>query len=300
MLSHLSDKNSHIHDKSISFEESSHTYTIDGDSSYTSVTTWVHSHFNKFNPDMIIDKMMNGKNWTSSKYYGMTKEEIKLMWEKNGNEASAAGTKLHYDIECYYNLNPISNDSIEYEYFNKFTQDFPKLIPFRTEWTVFDRETKLAGSIDMLFTDSSNNFYICDWKRSKEIKTTNRYEKCKHPILVDIPDCNFYHYSFQLNTYKYILEKNYDIKINYMFLICLHPDNKNNSYIKIDIPDLQEIINNLIKLKMNPLTEEEFTMQSEIAILKNKLKKLLEKKDTVIASISETQIKLDNLLNVKL
>ena len=62
MLTHLSSLNPHTHDKSITFEESTHTYTIDGDSSYTSVTTWIHSHFNKFDADAIINKMMKEKD----------------------------------------------------------------------------------------------------------------------------------------------------------------------------------------------------------------------------------------------
>ena len=33
----------------------------------------------------------------------MTPDEIKKMWSDNGAEASAAGTKMHYDIECFYN-----------------------------------------------------------------------------------------------------------------------------------------------------------------------------------------------------
>lgn len=298
MLTHLSSINHHPRDDRISFEEKTHTYTIDGDSTFTSVTTWVHSHFNKFDADAIIDKMMNNKNWGSSKYYGMTKDEIKLQWNNNGNQASTAGTKLHHDIECFYNLKPNVNDSIEYGYFNNFLNDFPKLKPFRTEWTVFDKECKLAGSIDMLFTDDDNNFYICDWKRTKQIKTSNRFEKCKHPELVDIPDCNFYHYTFQLNTYKYILEKNYNIKIDYLFLVCLHPDNKNSSYIKIDIPNIQDKIKKLLEYKMIPLSDTEFSKQSKIATLKSSLNISEKKLANITKKISIIKETLTALLNV--
>ena len=55
----LAEKNKHIRDESIKFDEGPHIYHIDGDSSFTSVTTWNHSHFEKFNSDNIIDKMMN-------------------------------------------------------------------------------------------------------------------------------------------------------------------------------------------------------------------------------------------------
>ena len=42
---YLENKNKHERDKRIIFYEPTHTYTIDGDSNYTSVTTYVHKHF---------------------------------------------------------------------------------------------------------------------------------------------------------------------------------------------------------------------------------------------------------------
>ena len=64
-------------DSHITFDEGPHIYTIDGDSGFTSVTTWNHSHFEKFNSDFVIDKMMKSKNWSNNKLYGKTPVEIK-------------------------------------------------------------------------------------------------------------------------------------------------------------------------------------------------------------------------------
>ena len=66
---------------------------------------------------------MKSNKWPQSEYYGMTKEEIKEAWKKNGSEASAAGTKLHADIEHYYNDDPRENESVEYQYFLKFVEE---------------------------------------------------------------------------------------------------------------------------------------------------------------------------------
>ena len=66
----LSKKNLHPRDLQITFEEVPHTYTVDGDSSYTSVTTFNHSHFEHFDADKIIDNMMRNKEkWLKNKYY---------------------------------------------------------------------------------------------------------------------------------------------------------------------------------------------------------------------------------------
>ena len=70
----LSRENNHERDDHISFDEGPHIYTIDGDSNYTSVTTWVHKNFEDFDADKIIDNMMkNPIKWEKNKYYGKTK-----------------------------------------------------------------------------------------------------------------------------------------------------------------------------------------------------------------------------------
>jgi len=55
------------------------------------------------------------------------------------------------------------------------------------------------------------------------------------------------HYSLQLNTYKTILEQKYGTVIRDMFLVCLHPDNANKSYLKIKVADLSEEMRALFK-----------------------------------------------------
>ena len=145
-------RNSHPRDARILFDEPTHTYTIDGNSNYTSVTTWNHSHFSPFDANAVIRNKRKGKNWgPNNKYFGMTDIQIKAAWEKNRDAAATAGTAMHYNIECFYNENTVCDDSIEYSYFLNFVADFPDLCAYRTEWTVFHEELRIAGSIDMLF-----------------------------------------------------------------------------------------------------------------------------------------------------
>ena len=100
---YLATKNSHPRDNHISFDEGPHIYTIDGESDFMSVTTWNHSQFPHFDADKVIDKMMKSKKWPQNKYFGMTKEQIKLLWSENGKKSSTQGTLMHYQIECFYN-----------------------------------------------------------------------------------------------------------------------------------------------------------------------------------------------------
>ena len=240
---YLAKKNPHPRDSRIEFDPIPHIYTIDNDPNvkYTSVTTWNHSHFGHFDADKIIDNMMRSKKWPESKYYGMTKDQIKASWDNNRDIAAGAGTNMHYDIECYYNECPNKNDSIEYKYFLQFVSDFPDLKPFRTEWMIFHEELQLSGSIDMVFQNPDGSLCIYDWKRCKDIKKTS--DSFSHKECIShLPDTNYWHYCLQLNTYKAILEEKYNKQIGDLYLVCLHPDNKNNSYLRIKVVDLQNEI----------------------------------------------------------
>ena len=258
-LTFLEKKNPHSRDARISFDAGPHIYTIDNDPSvkYTSVTTWNHKHFEEFDADAIITRMMSGKNWKLSKYYGMTRDEIKATWDKTRDDAAAAGTLMHYNIERVYNgcgLDDVDNGSPEFQYFRRFHADHvDRLEPFRTEWMIFHEEHRLSGSIDILFRNLDDGTYsIYDWKRSKEIKKTafgGAFAKTQG--IEHLPDSNFWHYSLQLNTYKTILEQKYDMVIRDMFLVCLHPDNPNKSYIKLKVPDLSDEMRELLPSHQN-------------------------------------------------
>lgn len=248
---YLAKLNPHERDTRIVFDEGPHIYHIDGNSDgYMSVTTFNHSHFDHFDADKIITNMMSSKNWPQSKYYGQTPDEIKACWDKNRDEAATAGTQMHYDIECYYNNCPNENDSIEYKYFQNFIKDFPELKPYRTEWTVFHEELKLAGSIDMVFENPDGTLLIYDWKRCKEIVKTTSFNKWGNKECIDhLPDTNYWHYCLQLNTYKAILEEKYGKKVEGLYLICLHPDNKNMNYQRIKVVDLEKEVHDLFELR---------------------------------------------------
>jgi hypothetical protein len=248
----LAKRNFHPRDEFITFDEGPHIYTIHGAQGYTSVTTWNHGHFSHFDADKIIDGMMKGKNWNdpSYKYYGMTREQIKALWDQNRIMASGSGTQMHYDIECYYNEMEIKNDSIEFQYFMNFVKDHPELKAYRTEWMIYHEELKLSGSIDMVFENAEGNLEIYDWKRVKEISYESGFGKfALTPAIGHLPDTNFWHYSLQLNTYKKILEAKYDKKITKMCLVCLHPENPLHNYEKIEVPVLEDDMNKLFQLR---------------------------------------------------
>ena len=181
-------------------------------------------------------------------------------WDCKGVESREVGTYLHEQIHKYlvrenpdftyhfqYNGEEVHVDkmvdiSTEYIYFKKFLNE-ENVVPFRTEWQIFDPVLRIAGTIDFLGRNG-NGFDLYDWKRSDKI---DKYATVwNHGIngLESVPDTRYYHYCLQLNMYKYILENNYNIAINKMYLVVLHPTY--NAYQKIEVPSMEKAISTIV------------------------------------------------------
>lgn len=253
---HLAQLHPSPRDERIEFIEEGHVYIIDQiDRSYTSVTTVIHHFFHAFDADKVIAKMMASRNWSSSKYNGMSVTEIKEQWAEIARLASDEGSALHQQIELFYNdaLDSPLPSTPEFKYFLLFQEEHiqEKLLrPYRTEWYVFDEASKICGSIDMVFCeqDDPSIVHIYDWKRSKEIKKENRWESGMPP-LDHFPDCNFSHYTLQLNLYKYILETCYEKTVRSMMLVILHPNQP--SFLLEPVPVLSGDIKAIISAHQN-------------------------------------------------
>ena len=250
MPSQLEIENSHPRDERIRFVDETHTYYIDGScAGYISSTTLVHTLFEKFDADKVIKKMRASRNWYKSPYKGMTNEEIKNKWETNRDMAANAGTEMHLQLENYYNSVEHEKESKEFKMFEEYVKDHSELSPYRTEWVIFDQESKVSGSIDMVYSrknkDGDTEYIIADWKRSKEIKMGNVYQSGTDEYTYKLADCNYIHYSIQLAIYKYILERNYGIKISETFIVVLHPNQK--EYLKIYTENMDEVVKNIMK-----------------------------------------------------
>ena len=263
----LENKNRCERDTKIKFYERGHKYEIltDLKSKYTSVTTWNHKQFPKFDADAIIANIFKSKAWgPDHKYWGQTAEQIKASWKSNGDAVAGAGTNMHENIEnfmndtrlkndytqkdLYENYNVNTDESLEWKYFIQFVKDHPELKPYRTEWMIYDEDLKIAGSIDMVYENPDGTLSIYDWKRSKEITKVNNWNKyALNPIISHIPDTNFWHYALQLNTYKSILEAKYGKTVTKLCLVRLHPDTIEETYELLDVPFLTKEMKELFE-----------------------------------------------------
>lgn len=276
----LETKNKHERDGNIKFEEEGHLYTVltDIENKYTSVTTFIHTHFPEFDADKIIHNMMHKDTWkVGHKYWGIPPEEIKRGWSENGSNASGSGSIMHFDIECFMNQAlvdednndlkythsdlldmynedlkdgiPPPNTSVEFGYFLKFIKENPHLTPYRTEWVIYNEDLKMSGSIDMVYENPDGTLSIYDWKRSKSItkKDTFNSSYASTECISHLPNSNFWHYSIQLNMYKAILEEKYGKKVTDLYLVRLHPNNINKTYDLIKCSDLSSEVSELFE-----------------------------------------------------
>jgi hypothetical protein len=234
-------RNSHRRDYYISFDEASHKYTVEG-VNLQSVTNVVENCFPKF------DAQLHAK--TTAAKTGMTEEEVIAMWERKGKESRELGTAMHQKIESYYQgKHPYEDDAFR---LFKIFADKVKLEPFRTEWAVYDTDYNIAGTID--FVDYQDGKYtIYDWKRSDKIiangmpvKVSKYQEKGLYP-LEHLENCAYYHYALQLSLYKFILEKNYDIKVSDLRLGIFHPS-YDKPYV-LRMPYLENEVKTLMELR---------------------------------------------------
>jgi len=280
----LERENKHPRDSNIKFLKEPHKYLVSKsleetsikenyDNDFISVTTFLDAHFDTFNSDLAIEKMMKGHKWKEGhKWWGWSKQALKQEWKRMKNDAAENGIKFHFRIEQFMNNNELKypytfKDLLEnflekhdvkniceaniqekeWLYFLNFIRDFSLLQPYRTEWRIYHDDVKIAGSIDLLCKIFGTEFYVLiDWKFSKEIKNSNDYKHfAKTACIKHLADNNFVHYSLQQNLYKTILKEKYGINIIKMYLIRIHRESEN--YELIDVPDMTNEIKLLLE-----------------------------------------------------
>jgi hypothetical protein len=236
--------NAHPRDVRVKFYERDHFYTIDDIRVQKSGTAIVNEIFPHFDADKVIKNMKRKQSWKNHPLYGLTTEEIKEKWRLNGVNASTLGTRMHRAIELYYNNveqeDPSATETPEFSHFMKFVKNNPNLIPYRTEWSIYDEEYWIAGQIDLCTINVDGTVDLYDWKRCKAIKFEDYGAKMANHPFDFIPAGNYWKYVLQLNLYRYIIQKNYGFKVRNMNIIVCHPNNE--TYLEYYIPRMGNVI----------------------------------------------------------
>lgn len=240
------------YDRELSFDSKEHIYLYKGLWQLKSISEVVGLFFIPF------DSITISRNVALKQ--GVNQCKLLEEWDCMGQESKEIGTFLHTQIESYFlgnkpitqtrflyegkfvNKNEVVSISRELLYFIRFIND-NALLPFRTEWRIFDLELGIAGTIDCICRNGLA-FDIYDWKRSRKASPTETVWKYGINGLEHIPDISFYHYALQQNLYRYILETNYGLTINKMYIVVLHC--QFNSYQKYEVPRMDKEIKIII------------------------------------------------------
>ena len=176
--------------------------------------------------------------------FNKTQQDILDAWQEENFKSCERGTKIHAELEnSMYDMG--ANTSLKrFGIGGKFICDkgrtnldlengvYPEYLISRESK---DGILRIAGQIDLL-VKNGNDIYIIDYKTNKKIDLkggfntqTKSTAKMQYP-LNNLDDCNYSHYTMQLSTYAWMVQKlNPDFVIK--DLILVHFDHQNNQTI---------------------------------------------------------------------
>ena len=186
--------------------------------------------------------------------FNKVQQEILDSWEEENRKSCERGTKIHEEIEHSFYNNPHNISLQKFGLGGKFEckKDYSELdleYGVYPEYLIYresdDGILRIAGQVDLI-VKSGNEITIIDHKTNKKIDQKSGFDsiskstfKMKYP-LNNLMDCNFYHYTLQLSTYAWMLQK---INPNFVIkdLILNHYDHNGNNtlyhceYLKKDV-----------------------------------------------------------------
>lgn len=186
--------------------------------------------------------------------FNKTQQGILDAWDEENRKSCERGTKIHEEIERSFYDHPKDISLQKFGLGGKFEcrKDYSELdleYGVYPEYLIYresdDGILRIAGQVDLI-VKQGNEITIIDHKTNKKIdqksgfnSATKSSSKMKFP-LNNLMDCNFYHYTLQLSTYAWMLQK---INPNFVIknLILNHYDHQGKNtlyhceYLKDDV-----------------------------------------------------------------
>jgi hypothetical protein len=266
---YLDHKNPHPFDARIVFYEKPHIYFLDGNcENNISATTLLHCFFPEFDKNSTAHGTLESKTYATSchrptyKYYGCkTVNDIFRKWDI----ARDLGTELHLNIEQFLNNEPYQVCADNKPCFEMFTdiyknKNFFHFENFRTEWRITDPELRISGSIDYAGLCENGDLVLLDWKRVENLSDCSFARMKRQPpemgydVCKELENCKMITYSLQMNLYKYIIERNYNMRVKKMLLIKLHPKQKQGPIV-YKCPNMQKYIVKICARRLQSLRQ---------------------------------------------
>ena len=240
-----------------------HKYTQEFDKEFWSAYKALEKLLPKESWDIEKKSLLNTKKFhkeildtynISEPEFNKVQQDILDAWDEENRKSCERGTKIHEEIEHSFYDNPKDISLQKFGLGGKFEcrKDYSELdleYGVYPEYLIYresdDGILRIAGQVDLI-VKQGNEITIIDHKTNKKIEqksgfdsTTKSNTKMKFP-LNNLMDCNFYHYTLQLSTYAWMLQK---IHPEFIIkdLILNHYDHKGNNtlyhceYLKHDV-----------------------------------------------------------------
>lgn len=225
------------------FIEDGHYYLCNGKRVGISTTGLIAQYEQEFDSDTISQQVANKK--------GISQKEVLEEWRIENLHSTIKGSFIHEFAQSLWegkeykfdyskvpkeiDIDRLKNDIIKLipqaiNFYNDY-KDIYELIG--CEIYLGDEEYDECGATDqMMLNKNTGEIVIIDYKTNKKIE----YESFRHKKMLiplqEFDDCNYIHYSFQLNDYKYKFEKNTNLKVNETFIVYFNINADNYEIIK--------------------------------------------------------------------
>ena len=210
--------------------------------------------------------------YSLSEYDILTEQQNILdEWVATNKQSTERGTKIHSELEnsfyksekCQLKKFGISGDFVcKKDYFNLDLENgvYPEFLVY---YQSPDGNLCLAGQIDLLIK-KGNSIWIFDYKTNKELKFKSFYDyRVKKAQMMKYPlnglmDCNFMHYTMQLSTYAWMIQKmNPDFIIEKLTLIHYdHSDKVSTHEIEYRKTDVEKVLKDFDKKMIKEQQEQ--------------------------------------------
>jgi len=219
----------------VKFYEKSHKYKI-GRKQLNSVTTLIGQHFPPFNTKKVA-RMLAGFYWAKKQKKGVR------YWLNEWKQSALEGTLCHEECEkiinnpeLYNTLKDVLNHKsiVAIEGYNKFKGQLNNPIE-HPELLIYNEDYNIAGQLDLPIEVNNKEIILCDWKFTKEISFTAKYEEKFGitEITKDLENCNGIKYSLQLSIYAYLLELQ-GYTVSELYILHINPKTMVFNPIKVD------------------------------------------------------------------
>jgi len=210
-------------DGKVFFIEDGHKYYFEDDIVKGKLIPFEETKFKFRSPTGILaefkekfDTEKVAKKYVEKNDLDITWDELAQQWADKGTAASEEGTILHAYAESKWNgwdmpkPNLVKAPLVEQMY-EELSNSFSLA---RTELLVYSSILRLAGQVDLLLKNDEGKYLIMDYKFLKESlkyksffnSWTRKYKMMSGPFK-HLMDCNYNHYSIQMEIYRYLMGK---------------------------------------------------------------------------------------------